>query len=68
MAIDNVLDFVTYKERLKEAESNMILMYHDYQDNAGSNNSDWFWRRFEDARNTYRKVRDEVKDDQQAGS
>jgi hypothetical protein len=61
---NDVLKFVTYKERLKNAEAEMVLMYYDYQDNSGSNDSDWFWRRFEDARNQYRAIKNEVPQDE----
>jgi hypothetical protein len=63
MSIDNVVDFITYKERLKDAEAAMVLANYDYEDNAGSNDAEWFWQNFEEKRNAYRAVRDEVKED-----
>ena len=60
----DVLDFVTYKERLKKAEFEMWFANLNYEENSGS--SEWgphYWHKFEEARNHYRKVRDEVKED-----
>lgn len=63
MSINNVLDFVTYKERLRDAEAAMVLANYDYGDNSGSADADWFWQEFEKRRDEYRAIRDEVKED-----
>lgn len=54
---NEVLDFVTSKEKLKDAEGNMVLAYYDYQDNSGSEDRDHFWRDFEEKRNIYRRLK-----------
>jgi hypothetical protein len=61
----DVLDFVTYKERLKAAEFEMVFANLNYEENSGS--SEWgphYWQKFEEARNHYRAVRDEVPQDE----
>jgi hypothetical protein len=64
MPIKNVLDFVTYKERLKHAEDSMMLAYYDYLDNTGNSDAREFWRDFEKARGEWQAIRDEVKEDE----
>ena len=59
MEKNEVLEFVTQKQRLDDAAGLMMLKYYDYTDNTGSEYAREFWNDFEDARNAYRKVRDE---------
>jgi hypothetical protein len=63
--VQDVLDFVTYKERLKYAEASMMLAYMDFTENNGSDDRDWYWQNFETKRNEYRAIRDEVPQDVQ---
>lgn len=50
---------ITHPE-LKDAAAAMILASIDYDDNAGSSDSQWFWDRFEGARNNYRLVKERL--------
>ena len=65
---NDVLKFVTYKERLKEAEGKMMMAYLDYQENTGSEYAREFWNDFEEARNAYRAVKNEVQQDEQSAA
>jgi hypothetical protein len=65
MAIKDVVDFVTYKERLDNAEASMMLAYLDYKDNNGSEDAGEFWRDFEKKREEWREIRDEVKTEEE---
>lgn len=67
MAINNVVDFVTYKKRLEDAEASMQLAYLDYKDNTGNDDVDWFWNDFEKKREIWRAIRDEVKEGKEDG-
>ena len=65
---NDVLKFVTYKERLEEAEGKMVLAYFDYKENTGSDDVDWFWNDFQDKRKAYVAIKDEVPQDEQSAA
>ena len=45
------------KNNVDDAAVDMYIASVDFDDNAGSSNRDEFWNRFEQARNTYRRLK-----------
>lgn len=43
---------------IEDAAAEMQLRYLDCLDNNGSSEADYFWHRFEEARDTYRRIKE----------